>query len=1045
MLYRTFLSCIYISICLMVVLLVTPTAVSQKPIPPTQPTVIKDINITTLSSSPSSITPYKDRFFFIANDGHRGYELWISNGTEAGTQMVKDIVPGKKSSNPSRLTIIGDRLFFTVNEDRTDNNELWVSDGTSKGTYLVHPIVLSESYAELTNFTDLNGQLFFTAEDENGNFSLWKSNGDPGDMTLVAQLASSGVTGWAEMIAIENTLYIIAQSEVGSNLWKSDGSPDGTAVLKHFGYAALNTAPKDVALSFIPSSNDPIWPFSPRELTNVDGTLFFRGYDEVHGHELWISDGTSEGTRMVVDATAGVISNFPKELTVIGDKLFYVGINYATERGIWSSDGTAEGTREIRSFPRPESPPAALTVVDNMLFFSASDGEEIFNRELWKSDGTAAGTVQVKEIVPGSTGSFPFELTTVNGLLFFSADDPSSHLDRRLWRSDGTAAGTYVVEASVEPTNLVGVNEILFFQGGTQPYYDSELWRSDGTAAGTVEVKDINTRSDNSFSVSLTQGDDTAFFTAFDMVNGWELWRTDGTVQGTTLIRDIQNGENNELSWIPQMIYTNGNLFFVRVNQSDAPELWRSDGTSDGTNMVFDFEQAGTYLRDMTVLDDQLYFISSDDQTLWKSDGTTSGTVPVKQLNHIDHMVNINGTLWLAADNGAVGLWKSDGTTEGTVWVRDIQLGDEFSNGFIGDGFAGIGDDILFAGNDGATGLELWKSDGTTTGTVQVKDIVPGADPSNPKIVTAVGKYVFFTADTRGYSKEDFGEDLWVSDGTTAGTRWLKHIRVDGGRMDATWFTVMGEQLFFLAYDKSQYGLWVSDGTDEGTQLIAELPPYINVSNDIWLTSIDDMLFFSAPNSKENIVLWRSDSTAEGTRPVRNGTPGNTSSYIYNPDHMVFLENALLFSTEDVETGEELWSLPSYAGVAQTVLVPPLFGVPPADEVDIPIRYMNVGRMTAADVRLTVTMDSALTYISDASEITSAIDGEHIVWDLPDMGYLDSAAWNLRVQVPEVPYGTRYRVTVDVSSAEENHHAVPQRAEMEVMVARQTVLPIIGR
>ena len=63
-----------------------------------------------------------DTLFFAANDGVHGTELWKSDGTEAGTVLVKDINPGVTSygyafgSNPFRLTAVGGTLFFRAND-----------------------------------------------------------------------------------------------------------------------------------------------------------------------------------------------------------------------------------------------------------------------------------------------------------------------------------------------------------------------------------------------------------------------------------------------------------------------------------------------------------------------------------------------------------------------------------------------------------------------------------------------------------------------------------------------------------------------------------------------------------------------------------------------------------------------------------------------------------------------------------------------------------------------------------------------------------------
>src|SRR4029453_8297673 len=133
-----------------------------------------------------------------------------------------------------------------------------------------------------------------------------------------------------------------------------------------------------------------------------------------------------------------------------------------------------------------------------------------------------------------------------------------------------------------------------------------------------------------------------------------------------------------------------------------------------------------------------------------------------------------NGTLFFDADEGTTGreLWKSDGSAAGTVLVKDLDQGSADSSPSSPTNVNGT---VFFGAEDGVHGSELWKSDGSTAGTVLVKDIAPGLRgsifPFGPFVLTSANGTLFFSA-----SDATSGQELWKSDGTAAGTVLVKDI-----------------------------------------------------------------------------------------------------------------------------------------------------------------------------------------------------------------------------------------------------------------------------
>lgn len=171
---------------------------------------------------------------------------------------------------------------------------------------------------------------------------------------------------------------------------------------------------------------------------------------------------------------------------------------------------------------------------------------------------------------------------------------------------------------------------------------------------------------------------------------------------------------------------------------------------------------------------------------------------------------------------------------------------------------------IYFRGDDGETGRELWKSDGTRSGTLLVKEINPGPASSAPANFVYLDGLLYFSADD-GKS----GRELWRSDGTAAGTLRVKDINPGRKGSAPTFLTRVGKLLFFRADDGRQgRELWRSDGSTAGTVLVKDINPGNKSATPLALTDIQGQLRFSADDGEHGRTLWISDGTPAGTRPL---------------------------------------------------------------------------------------------------------------------------------------------------------------------------------
>lgn len=431
---------------------------------------------------------------------------------------------------------------------------------------------------------------------------------------------------------------------------------------------------------------------------------FFIGDDGNAGvpssaRQLWITDGTEDGTRMVKDIVSGGDPDF-REMTVAGDRLFFLADD-GGGRALWVSDGTEDGTKRV-DMPEATSVPNRMTAMGNDIYFRAT--HQTKGIELWFSDGTSAGTDVVTEINPGGNHSYPDLLTVMDDMLYFAARDDSEKDE--LWRTDGTEGGTENVAVirddgvvgglyNNKAKDMVAMNNRLYFAADDGDI-GAELWTSDGSVGDADLVKEINEGDHDSLPRVFRVVGDTLFFFASDEDRGasdglnFRLWKSDGSEAGTQRI-EVPNEDIAMLPGADDPMIVVGDRIYVAVRNTDkhtgrALELWTTDGGDLEKVVAMDESVlAGPRIR-WAAVGDSLYFIAyaSDDQTfrgIWKADGT--------DLTLVESFAGAAGGLpFIAGSDGQTLLfqrqgemWRTNGTESGTVLVKDICPG--VCEGFI--------------------------------------------------------------------------------------------------------------------------------------------------------------------------------------------------------------------------------------------------------------------------------------------------------------------------------------------------------------------------
>jgi ELWxxDGT repeat protein len=621
--------------------------------------------------------------------------------------------------------------------------------------------------------------------------------------------------------------------------------------------------------------------------------------DSSHGTELWFSDNTPRGTRLLKDIYPGFVSSAPVNLYQVGDTTVFFANDGVHGVEPWRTDGTTAGTymlADIGPGRQSHGSGTLAVVLDGVLYFAADDG--VTGSELWRTDGTREGTYLVIDLVPGYGGSYPTTLRIIANQLFFKRQDD-------IWVSDGTAAGTRLF-VGMQASMPVAAGSKLFFSANDL-IHGRELWRSDPDGDNMEMVANLNqeflyTQELSSDPAIWFARGNSVIFTARPpdperQGSGsarCRMYRADAEGSGVTELLIFEPHQCGSAD--PPINLPAGALFsLAAATASEDPELWVTDGTTTGTvplGLPIYYSAKDPHpVRVAYGQSGEAYFFARANpqgatafpDKVWRTDGTRTGTYVFADLttysqNH--EIAYLNGRVYFDSGHGTQApldeLWTSDGTPAGTYMVRDINpvVGSSITNLRASNGA------LQFFATGVGTGLEPWTSDGTFDGTINlIEGIVGGhgsTGDSNVVFAGQLGARVVFAAD-RGPGA--IGREMHITDGTTAGTSLIRDINI-GATADPDNFLVMGNQVLFVARDWGDgRELWSTDGTSGGTIQLADVVAGDGNGN-VTLggpgTIINGVAYFTAGPSTTSPDLWRSDGTVAGTFEV----PGNVGQRI---------------------------------------------------------------------------------------------------------------------------------------------------------------------
>jgi ELWxxDGT repeat protein len=383
--------------------------------------------------------------FFEARTPGVGREPWVSDGTAATTRLVGDIVPGSGSSTLRYAASTARGTLLTFDGPFADARGSYWST-TTTGATQGDLTLLWSSPAVSTDAASFGDDALVLASDFAGSVVLWRTDGTVGPPEL---LRDGLILGDDLRTAGDHAFFLNAQNP----LMVTDGTPGGTQRVRRWADG--------------PYGSTVVW-----RMTALDHRVVFEVNAQYRiGGELWVSDGTRTGTKLLRDIRPGPADSRPYHLNLWAGKIYFVANDGRHGREVWRTDGTTAGTRRVTNLPVRVR---GLQVCDGSLMILGVDRA---GAALWTSDGTR-GTERRVATLPGALGRAPQSLRCLPGGVAFTADD--GRHGREIWTLAAGARRPTLHDIrpgpkSSRPSSLSLSGSVLFFvaNDGT---HGREMW-----------------------------------------------------------------------------------------------------------------------------------------------------------------------------------------------------------------------------------------------------------------------------------------------------------------------------------------------------------------------------------------------------------------------------------------------------------------------------------------------------------------------------------------------------------------------------------------
>ena len=842
--------------------------------------------------------------YFQASTNSTGAELWKTDGTAAGTSMVKDIVSGTSSSSPSSFFVFNDEVHFS-SRLTSSGVEIWKTNGTSSGTVRAH--AYSGCYVSNCNFhsvIEYNGSFYGGGHwNQNGREVLMYNSSGLSllvDLTPGQRFSIPRMTNPSAFLVHDGWLWFLTngnpQSGNGNCLYRSNGTAAGTTPF--------------------------VCDTSSLGLELFNDELYFSRSANYKGYELWKTDGTAAGTVMVKDIYTGTNSGLVSLLTSTEDFLYFSARTGTanTDTGLWRTDGTNAGTQLVKSGFVGYPTSATRAVIGDVLYLR---GTQYFSNSdsipgLWSTDGTTNGTT----LYTNYDGQFPNpnvgDVHNINGSLYFRYYNGTASTYGQMNNAAGAIIGqpsNWSISPSLPSGLNFGTNNGTIWGTptalSTTTWYNITATNANGSSTTSINITindQLPSLSYTPENLTLTIGQSStdlplnATLTGSGEITSWEI--------NATLPAGLNFGTSNGTIWgVPTVLQTTATTYTVWANNSGG-------STSATINITINDEAPGPfeYIPENNIWTNNSYVnigpsfinITTGNGSSWQINQLD----PTKLAVFVGDVVYINGPK-PAMCNCQFGPLTALNTSNGTSW-QVLFTADN------GERMSFLLGDVIYFDAFGNNGTELWAYNTSNNTGWMVSDINNGSH-SNPGeyLSVLVGDTIYFSADDGST-----GVELWAHN-TTNGTTWqVADIwsGTDSGLTPPSIYTnkplahLIGDTVYFAANDGNDgTELWAHNTSNLTTWQVADISPYSSNPGSASSIHIGDTIYFNADDYTRGNELWAHNASNHTTWLVSDINPANynQAKHSYPGVYMPFMltGEAFYFSADgNYGTGFELYA-----------------------------------------------------------------------------------------------------------------------------------------